>query len=270
MRFRSLLALLMVLTFFRTTAYAHPPSAELAAVLGKWQAAISQLDRYELTGHRIIYERAFETQRDATFVIRYNGPNAMQIEMRQVEIVKGEKGPRRTPAGNPYRLESETPSLWTWAEKELVFGVPGTGKIVNDGPADADNVQPPDYLSPLAFPENHIPALFAADAPKFRGEYDWEIVKWMRPHHIWIRGTPNTSAGKQILSELSVIIDRETGHPKAQRTIDASRNLEVVYTFKEWNFNPKASAVKFDPQHWDLETFIYSPTARPLLHRREK
>jgi hypothetical protein len=259
----------MALTFFRATAHAEPPSAELAAALGKWQAAISKLARYEITGHRIVYERAFETQRQADFIIRYNGPDAIQIETRPAEFQQGQQSGKRNRAGKPYRLESETASLWTWTEKELVFGFPGTGKIIHDWPADADNIQPPDYLSPLAFPENHMPALFAADAPKFRDEYDWEIYRKM-PTAIWVRGEPTSPAGKQMLSELSVILDRETGRPRAQRTIDPSGNLEVVHTFKDWNFTPQASAVEFDPQHWDLEHFTYSPDFKPLSHRRKK
>lgn len=308
MRFRSLLALLMSLTFFRTTAHAEPPSAELAAVLGKWQSAVSDLARYEVTGQRLIYNHVFEVQRCANFVVRYRQPDIVQIEIQPCDIAENDKSSRRTRDGRRYRLESDSRHLWSWSDKEVLIGAPGTGRILQDlsdppaasppkvQPAALTETPPPLWVelilrageffrssmdqalatnafSPwrglhLAFPEFHVYALFAVDT-QFKHEFDWQIVK-RTPTTIWVRGLPRSSVTRDNYRELTVILDKVTGRPMAQRTIDPSENFETVHIFSNWNLTPRNTAFHFDRRQWDFEVFTYPPEFKLLSHRRKE
>jgi hypothetical protein len=84
-----------------------------------------------------------------------------------------------------------------------------------------------DPLMFMPIPERDIPSLFAVDAPGFISEVHWTVAR-RDDRTIMLRGRPKSGMLRDRYQEFSVILDLQTSRPLAQKTIDASGNLETV------------------------------------------
>lgn len=129
-RFVSSIVTILLLTS-GVFAQNDPPSAELAVILAKWRAAVSEPERYEIRGQRIVYNEVFNTEKIADIVIQYEAPQTIRLEVQPIEVPKGMKSKRKGPTtGRPYKLESDQPHLILRNAREAIHCVPGTGRLL--------------------------------------------------------------------------------------------------------------------------------------------
>lgn len=113
-----------------------------------------------------------------------------------------------------------------------------------------------------------FPSLFLVDTPSFDDDFDCSISR--RPDQtIRIDCVPKSQEYRDYFQCFSVILDPETGRPKAQRMVDPSENVETVIIFSEWDTTP-ASPLKIDRSQWDYEAFELPPEMAVLPHRQKK
>lgn len=150
-----------------------------------------------------------------------------------------------------------------------------TGINWSDSNATPASTEPSDFGRSigLAFwfvllPEHGFPSLFAADASGFSDEFDWTISRKTETT-IRLDGSPRTQRHKEYYRQLSVILDRQTGRPLAQRTVDPSENFETVYVFTQWNTQPAQLKYHENLKRWDYEVLPLPPEFPLLQHRRK-
>lgn len=110
---------------------ALPPSAELAAILSKWKSAVSDLDRYEIRGHRILVNGVFETERQASVTIRYQAQTAIQMDINPCDVVPGQASLRTNRLMQSYRIEADDHLIFLWTPHEMQILRPGSGKRID-------------------------------------------------------------------------------------------------------------------------------------------
>src|SRR5262245_62153732 len=100
---------LTLFVWFASTAsaLAQPPSAELAAILGKWKRAVSEPERYEIRGHRIIYNDVFQCEKWASLQIQYEFPQRVRFMLEPMDVPDEAISRRRNHAGRPFEVSSD-------------------------------------------------------------------------------------------------------------------------------------------------------------------
>jgi hypothetical protein len=283
-------ALLSVIFLTATPLQAQPPSAELASILGKWQLAVSEPRRYEIRGHRIVYNDVFETEKWSDITINYEAPHSIRFEIQPADIPAGIKSKRVSEqTGRAYRIEADGASLWLWMAGNCINGSPGTGRQIGMNsqtqlqinqklqnpdvpPPPAMPEDPPQVWSffwPLFSPEIRWPSLLAVDAPGFFDEFDWTVTHKANST-ILFEGKPRPKKYRVHFQHLFVIVDKATGRPLAEKTIDPSGNISIVTTYEEWNLQPGPFRKDEDLRSWNYEEYSLPEELPVLKHRRTK
>lgn len=283
-----LIVLWLAVSYLNVVAASEPPSAELAAAIGKWKNAVAGHQQFEITGQRIVYNDIFATEKWSNVKLQFQRPDRVRFEISPFHPEDHSKSSRRTSqTGELYRLEADYASLWMFSARSIRHCQPGTGRLLTSERESLELMQDegddPRIPPPPALPEDPpnfwrrlfqrpagplgaawfardsmLPSIFAIQQPDWADRFRWTLTH-KSADEIRLNGFPQEESERKQYQQISVLLDRKSGRPLAQRLISPGGNITQVMIFKHWSEKLSSAIDEFRPREWDVEEIPLLP-----------
>jgi TIGR03009 family protein len=205
-------------------------SPELERVLKAWSEKSAKVEKLQGTHQRWVYEMVFNTEKRAEGVFYYEAPGKGRIDLRPKVIGKDEVSPKRDKDGQPFKLIADRAERWICDGKEIWQ--------VNDEARQVDAFPIPQENQGQNIMDGPMPFLFGMPPEKAKMRYSLKLLK-EDPKQAVILVHPRLQLDAANWQKATVILDKTLYLPWAVQLIDPTGKTETVYTFGQFEVNPK-------------------------------
>jgi outer membrane lipoprotein-sorting protein len=207
---------------------------EVAEILSKWESASQSMKTAKVRFKRFVYNLVFHVEKRSEGELFYEAPNRLCVVLHPTRVEENEKSRRTDKNGNAFQVESDRAESWIWTGDAVI--------CANDEEKTYEVVPLPQeanlrYGWPLPSFQDLAPFLFNIRADQIRRE--WTITLNKRDgNRVVLAATPRTERLKQRFGRCLITLDQRDWRIVAVKCMDATGNLETVYSAEAWQVNP--------------------------------
>ncbi len=262
------------LVAFETTQTTDNATAEVMDVdelLARWTAAGEAVKTLEGTFRRFEYDAASSVETWAQGRIVFSAPFD-GLYLVQPVAQPPRQGSRRSPDGTPYQIAAPRAEALHWNDTSFTR--------LNLARREYERfVVPEDFLqelppapvgswdviwTTLASPRRLLPGLLERDAEALQERFDWSIVSQDANQYV-LSGRTLKPEERRHYSSVQVVLDRETLHTRAIKTIDSTGTRETVHVFDSMRWNPTLDPATWTPNLSRCREMTIPPAAPPVF-----